>query len=83
MPRYLFNMCSGGQKNRDPEGQCFPDLEAARAEAVEGAREIAADRLRFGQPVNLGDYFEITNEAGQPLLTVRFSEAITIIGRVK
>ncbi len=65
---------------RDPEGQDFPDLNAARIDAVEGAREIAADRVKSGEPINLADSFEIADEAGQIQTTVQFGEAVDVIG---
>lgn len=80
MPRYFFTIRSGTEEASDPEGQCFPDLDAARTEAIGSAREIAADRVRFGKPLYLDARFEITDEEGRALLTVVFREAVVLRG---
>lgn len=80
MPMYFFNLRCKGEVTRDPEGQEFLDLDAARIEAIEGARDIAADRVKSGEPLNLADCFEITDEAGQLQTTVQFGEAVDVTG---
>lgn len=52
MPRYYFNYRSGEKSEPylDDEGIDLPDLSAAREEAIGGARDIAADRVRSGHP---------------------------------
>ena len=55
-------------------------MDAARTEAIQGAREIAAERVKSGVLLDLHDNFEIADEAGRVLETVRFSEALKIIG---
>jgi hypothetical protein len=59
----------------DGEMQEFPDLEAARAEAREGLRELSAELIREGKPFD-DRAIEITNEAGVHLATVRMSDAL-------
>jgi hypothetical protein len=78
MPQYFFNIHTDGGEARDPEGQCLPDIDAAREEAVTGAREIAADRVRSDEVLDLGARVEITDASGTSLLTVPFSEALVI-----
>lgn len=78
MPQYFFNIHSDGRQSRDPEGQCLPDIDAAREEAVAGARQIAADRVRSGEVLDLGARVEITDASGTSVLTVPFSEALVI-----
>ena len=80
MPMYFFNLRRQGEVFPDPEGQEFPDMNAARTEAIEGARDLATDRVRSGEPINLAYCFEITDEAGQLQATIEFSEALDIIG---
>ena len=55
----------------DPDGSLVPDLRAACAEAAAAAREIAAEHLRAGKPLN-ALRFEICDGAGQLLATVPF-----------
>jgi len=80
MPRYFFNVLWGGQKATDLEGQCVPDLDAAREEAIVGVRDIAADSVRSGQPLDLGGRIEIADADGKPLLIVSFREVLVIVG---
>lgn len=80
MPRYFFNI-----RHRpglaglavDPEGDELPDLNAAREHALFEARAMIA---REHLPL-IRDWmdcsFEIMGEAGQPVLTVPFSEAVS------
>ncbi len=52
MPRFFFHARDGDQRIDDPEGTDLPDLDAARAEAVVGAREIAAERIKRGETLD-------------------------------
>ena len=76
MPRYFFNL-----HNRvclpDEEGAELPDLESARANAVKTARELMGEDLRSGE-LSLDHWIEVTDEAGEHALSLRFNEAVTI-----
>jgi hypothetical protein len=76
MPRYYFHVYND-ETSLDEEGQDLPDLEAARACAVEGARSLMSDTLKQGRIV-LSDHIAIQNEQGDLLLDVRFSDAVEI-----
>jgi hypothetical protein len=80
MPHYFFNSLLGGQKMLDLEGQCLPDLDAAREEAIAGLRDIAADRVRSGEPLDLGDCVQITDADSKPLLIVSLGEVLVAKG---
>jgi hypothetical protein len=67
MPRYFFNIRDGYDVNEDEEGIEFPDLEAARAEALATVEELR-DELADAGNIEL----EITDETGRRLLTVPF-----------
>lgn len=79
MPRYFFNVRhrpGPAGLARDPEGEELADVAAAREHALTGARVvIARDRL-----ATIRDWmdctFEITDEAGQLVLTVPFSDTV-------
>lgn len=53
MARYFFNLLVGGRSIPDPEGQEFGSLEEALSVAELSMCEIAADRLRTGDLVDL------------------------------
>ena len=80
MPRYFFNIRyrpgSAGLAV-DPEGEELANVSAARERALVQARAmIARERHTF-----IRDWmdcsFEITDENGQPVLTVPFSDVVT------
>ncbi|MCJ2017567.1 hypothetical protein MKK84_09065 [Methylobacterium sp. E-065] len=83
MPRYYFNV-----RHRpgpaglavDPEGEEFPDLNAARERALSAARNHIAKT----QTLIIRDWFvcsfEIADEDAQLLLTVPFSDTVKKMG---
>ena len=77
MPRFYFHIRDGDQLIEDPDGSELPDLEAARAEALEGARTILAEKVRTGALVD-GQRFEIVDESGTVRTTLPFREAIKL-----
>ncbi len=75
MPRYFFHVRENEGIVEDEEGLDFPDLGAARADALEAAREIMVAHIRKGLDVSHW-YFEIADGSGWPVMAVRFSEAV-------
>lgn len=73
--RYYLHMRSGETFMEDPDGEEFANLDAAKEEAIRSAREIMADRLRVGLPLD-GQTFEIHDEDGNLVATVPFKSAI-------
>ena len=79
MPRYYFSLrhrLGPAGLAVDPEGEEFPDLNAARERALEAARDhIARTRTDI-----IRDWFvcsfEIEDEGAQVLLTVPFSDTV-------
>ena len=71
MPRFFMHNREAERLIEDPDGSDLPDLDAAREEAAVAAREIAAERLRAGEPLD-ARRFEIHDEAGRLLATVPF-----------
>ncbi|WP_306421767.1 DUF6894 family protein, partial [Methylobacterium trifolii] len=69
---------NGAELIEDPEGLDLLDLAAARAEALAGARDILANSVRKGEPLD-GQRIEIANAAGELLATVAFKDAITVV----
>ncbi|MBP1181374.1 DUF6894 family protein [Methylobacterium sp. PvR107] len=79
MGRYFFNLRYGTDPGRiaiDPEGSVLPDAAAARAYALQAARDL----IRRGRSDAVRDWFacafDIVDAAGRPVLTVPFSETI-------
>ena len=56
----------------------LPDIGAARAQAEKYARSLAAASVEKRGIVNLDHRIEVTNEAGQDVMTVRFADVVTI-----
>jgi hypothetical protein len=72
MPRYYFHICTGSDLTRDADGSDLPDLDAARKQAVKMACRAWSER----PPDNAdNETFEITDESGEVVLKVPFSEA--------
>jgi hypothetical protein len=69
MPRFHFHVRDGESLLEDLQGAEFPDLDAARADTVVAAREVLAERIKAGQPLD-GLQYEIFDEAGRLAATV-------------
>jgi hypothetical protein len=77
MARFYLNLCNGTGFVEDEEGVELPDLEAARAKAVEGLRDIVAGEIRQGE-LNMGAFISIEDEARRAVGQVSFSEAVRV-----
>ncbi len=75
LPRYFLNQRQGERYLPDEEGSEHETLDQVRAEAIDAAREIMAERVRHGRQANHSQ-FEITDSAGAIVLIVPFSEAL-------
>jgi hypothetical protein len=73
MPRYYFHIRAGGDLTRDADGVDLPDIDAARKHAVTMACRAWSERPPEAQDND--ETFEITNESGEVVLRVPFSEA--------
>ena len=70
---YYFNIRTPSGVIEDPEGDTYPGLQAARADALAKARDMIADGDQKGEDRH--DWsFEIRDRANQHVLTVAFSE---------
>jgi hypothetical protein len=63
MPKFYFHVRNGSELIEDPEGMELPNVVAARAEAIQAARDILAEKVRFGSDLK-GELFEIWDENG-------------------
>lgn len=72
---YYFNIRMEDGLNEDPEGNKYPDLEAAREAAIAQARAMIREGNRQGED-RRGWSIEIMDRANQQVLTVAFSDAL-------
>ena len=70
MPRYFFHI-HDGRDAPDQEGVYLPDREIVRSEAIRAASEMLRDL--DGALVGEEWAMNVTDRAGQPVLTLRFS----------
>ena len=76
VPRYYFHLYNN-VVIRDEEGDELPDLEAARAEALEAARGMICHSVKGGK-LNLSHRVDVHDDKGKQLFTLPFRNAITI-----
>jgi hypothetical protein len=76
MPLYYLHIRDGTELLVDPEGSNLPNLEAARTEAIEGARQLISEAVRTGSPLRMQRAFQIDDADGRTLLNVPFTDAI-------
>jgi len=75
LSRFYLHQQTASGIIEDPDGTEVSDLAAARHEAILAARQLLANAILHGV-APLGAAFQISDEAGQVLLTVPFREAL-------
>lgn len=75
MPCFHFDLQKGDTINRDDDGAEFPDIAAARLEALMAAREILAEAIKSSSE-DVPEYFIITDCDRTVLATIAISEAL-------
>jgi hypothetical protein len=75
MPVYHFDQMKGNVLIKDDEGQDLPDIEAAKIEALESARELLAAAVRRGIYSTNRAYI-IRTADGEILATLPFRDVI-------
>ncbi|MBA2771457.1 MAG: hypothetical protein M3428_00600 [Pseudomonadota bacterium] len=76
MPRFFFHIYDDGIA-RDADGRDFPDAEAAKREAIKGARELMCEQVREGR-LALNHRVEIEDDTGNRVATLRFGDLVQI-----
>ena len=76
MPRFFLHVRKGQHFFRDPEGAVFVDLEDARREAMQSARELAAECVKHNQEIE--GQFEIMDEAGENVLILTLKDTVRL-----
>jgi hypothetical protein len=77
MPLYFLNVYNRTGCSRDEEGMDLPDLDAARAQAVDGIRSIMQDEVGHGE-IDFEGRVEILEEGGALVATVTFHDAVAL-----
>ncbi|HEY0311154.1 MAG TPA: hypothetical protein VGC56_01520 [Allosphingosinicella sp.] len=79
MARYFFHLRDGTDELLDQEGREFADLEAVRAAALRGARDIIGNEVKSGGLVDLRYRIDAETEAGEIVYSLPFKHAVNII----
>jgi len=74
--RYFIHIVTDAERLIDPGGAEFLDLESARTEACQSARDLMAEELRGGRPVPLGWRIQVADEDGSILFTLPFARLV-------
>ncbi len=77
MPRYFLHIRGSHGDIEDTEGLVLADLEAARREAVAGARAMLCEEMMDGH-LRLDERIDIENERRELLLSVHFRDVVRI-----
>lgn len=78
MPRFYFHVYNDVIAI-DEEGLELPDVEAAREQATESARELVCEGIHKGH-LNLDHRIEVEDEGHERVLTVSYRDAFTVTG---
>ncbi|MBV8687050.1 MAG: hypothetical protein JOZ90_06170 [Alphaproteobacteria bacterium] len=76
MPRYFLHLKDGNRVD-DEDGMVLDGPEQVREEAVRSARDMMCDQVRQGR-LSLKDRIEVEDEAGNPVLTLAFRDAVQL-----
>ena len=79
MGLYYFHIRGNGTDFPDDDGMELPDAEAAREQALIGARGILAAEVLEGR-LPLDDRIEVEDEHGRLVLSLSFREAVGLPG---
>lgn len=81
MTMYFFHLRDGDQFIPDETGIDLPDINEARREALQSARDMLAEQIRAGEALD-GQRIEITSPEGEVLDVVSFREALRPAGTI-
>ena len=77
MPKFYLNLFND-MVAFDEEGREFVDIAEAKAAAISSARDLMAEHVRTGHPVDLNHRIEVVSETGKVLAVIPFREIVTI-----
>jgi hypothetical protein len=83
MTQFFFHVRNKeGDISRDTEGQDFPNLEAARSEAINASREMLGENLLHGGSLN-NRRIEICDETGEVLAVADAKDTLFQEGQLR
>jgi hypothetical protein len=74
--RYFFHMRKSDRFVEDIEGVELDDIDAVRREAADSTREIMAESLKAGRPIDVISTFEVRDEAGAIVYVLPFAAVL-------
>jgi hypothetical protein len=74
--RYFFHLRKGDEVVEDIEGTELGDIEAVRREAADSARDLMAEWLKGGRPLDVVTVFEVRDEAGDVAHVLPFAAVL-------
>lgn len=77
MPRFYFHVRDGDTLITDQEGVEMPGNAAAAEEARQAARDLLAERVKYGEPLE-ARHFEVVNDNGETILTLPFRSVLRL-----
>lgn len=77
MARYFFHLRETGSFSEDLEGAEFESDRQAKAEAVQAAREMLAEKVLEGSVID-GTSFEVTRADGSLVETIPFRSVLRL-----
>lgn len=77
MPRYFFHVYDDAVC-RDEDGIALPDRDAARREAIRGARALVAEQALKGE-FHLEHRIDVRDADGNRVFAVRFGDAVQVM----
>lgn len=81
MPMYHLHLINAHIDADDSEGHNLPDLESAKAKAIEGIRGFLSHEV-VGGKMDFRGHIDIEDDNGTILERVPFSDAIALIGLI-
>src|SRR5262245_34638177 len=74
MQHLYLHIINDTERIPDPDGEEFPDLEAARKEGAQVARDLMVQELLHGRPLPLGWRVQIADPDGTIRDTIKFTD---------
>ena len=78
VPRFHFHIRhdTTGKLEPDEQGLALPDIAAAKAEAMQAAKELVIERIRADGCIDSA--FEVTNDQGEIVFVLPFRDVIRL-----
>ncbi|KQT50288.1 hypothetical protein ASG43_21675 [Aureimonas sp. Leaf454] len=74
--RYFFHVRQHSALLKDDDGIELDGIDIVLQEATAGARDIMAERLKQGCPLDVNTTFEVHDEAGSVVLSLSFASVL-------